>query len=352
LLVGLPVGELRDLVTSPSVLKSLAQLQFSFFNFRFLLPVLLARQAGVFAALEQAPLQTHRLAERCKMHPEATKTLVRVLESQGILTSEDGQVALSEFATRFLTARSSSSLLPVIDLFLAYTLSFEQMAESLHTGRTPASLDVRGDDATVDAILQAVNSHLAQASREFLVRAALPPIRSCIVGSMGVSFSAALLRDQKGARVTYGCLDHLVRRIPSLRDQYEVDPTRVDGMHVHSGEPSGDKWGDESYDLVFLTRKMILDPEARVGEKFARKALDVLNPGGTAVFWEAVHPDRGPSPLPLALETVFDLGMSPSAPLKTRSGFSRTLRDIGFGEVDYVSCLGGTTTFAVARKPV
>jgi hypothetical protein len=211
---------------------------------------------------------------------------------------------------------------------------------------------VRGDDQTIDAILQAVNSHLAQASREFLMQAKLPKVRSCIVGSMGVSFSAALLAHQKSARVTYGCLDHLVRRIPSLRDQYQVDATRVDGMHSHSGEPADDNWGDKGYDLVFLTRKMILDPEAQVGEKFARKALEVLNPGGSAVFWEAVHPDRGPSPLPLALETVFDLGMSPSAPLKTRSGFSRTLRDIGFDDVDYISCLGGTTTFAVARKAV
>jgi hypothetical protein len=122
-------------------------------------------------------------------------------------------------------------------------------------------------------------------------------------------------------------------------------------MHSHTGEPGDDRWGDEAYDLVFLTRKMILDPQAHVGEKFARKALDVLNPGGVAVFWEAVHPDRGPSPLPLALETVFDLGMSPSAQLKTRSSFSQTLRDIGFGEVDFVACLGGTTTFAIARKP-
>jgi hypothetical protein len=359
--MGLPIAEIRDLVTSPVQLKNLAQLQFSFFNFRFLLPVLLARQVGVFAALEQTPLRAQRLAEHCDIHPEAAKTLVRVLESQGILTSEarsseDAQVALSEFAARFLTAphksgtHSSASLLPVIDLLLTYTLNFEQMADSLRSGHTPTSLDVRGDDPTVDAVLQAVNSHLAQASREFLMQAKLPKIRSCIVGSMGVSFSAALLHRHKNARVTYGCLDHLVRRIPSLRDQYEVDATRVDGMHAHSGDPAGDDWGDDAYDLVFLTRKMILDPRAHIGEKFARKALDVLSPGGAVVFWEAIHPDQGPSPLPLALETVFDLGMSPSAPLKTRSGFARTLREIGFGEIDYVSCLGGTTTFAVARK--
>lgn len=351
LMVGLPLEQLRGLMGSPGELKNLAHLQWSFFNYRFVIPVLLARHVGLFEALEQTPLRIDALADECGLHDEAAHTLVRVLESQGVLSSEAGQVALSPFAARFLTSAHSASLLPVIDLLLTYTLNFGQVAESLRSGVTPEGLDVRGDDHTTDAILQAVNSHLAQASREFFERARLPDVRSFIVGSMGVSFSAELLRRQGEARVTYGCLEHLVRRIPQLRVQYEVDPSRVEGMHSHSGEPDGDKWGDEAFDLVFLTRKMILDPGAGVGEKFARKALEVLNPGGAVVFWEAVHPDDGPSPLPLALETVFDLGMSPSAPLKTRSSFGRQLRDIGYSEVDYVSCLGGTTTFAVARKP-
>ncbi len=355
LLVGLPIAEIRELMASPGDLKNLAHLQWSFFNFRYLLPVLMARQARLFEALEGTPATVAELAERCDLHPEATRTLVRVLESQGILSVEQGtvepeRVALSAFARQFLAPRASGGLLPVVDLLSTYALSFTEVVESLRTGRTPEALDVRGDDETTDAILQAVNSHMAQASREFLGRVALPRVGSFIVGSMGVSFSAELLRREKGARVTYGCLDHLVERIPRLREQYEVDAQRVDGMHAHSGEPSDDEWGEEAYDLVFLTRKMILDPQASIGEKFARKAFEVLNPGGVAVFWEAVHPDRGPSPLPLALETVFDLGMSPAAPLKTQSSFARSLRNIGYRDVEYVACLGGTTTFAVARK--
>ncbi len=351
LLAGLPVGEVRHFVGAPGELKSLAQLQLSFFNFRYVLPVLLARRLGLFGALEQAPLRLEQLALGCQVHPEAMHTLTRVLESQGIVTLEDDQVAMSEFASRFLNPSHPANLLPVVDLLLTYTLSFGQVVDSVRSGHTPAMLDVRADDETTDAILDAVNTHLAQASREFFQKADLPRIRDFIVGSMGVSFSAELLRQEGCSRVTYGCLEHLVRRIPHLRERYRVDPCRVAGMHAHSGEPAADRWGTEAFDLVFLTRKMILDPEKQVGQKFARKALDVLNPGGVAVFWEAVHPERGPSPLPLALETFFDLGMSPSAPLKTQRSFERMLVHLGYERVEYVSCLGGSTTFAVATKP-
>lgn len=351
LLVGLPADTLRELVSAPAQLKSLAHLQCSLFEFRYLLAVLLARRAGVFAALERAPLRVDRLAQECRIHPEAARTLARVLESQGIVHVEGAQVSLSEFAGRHLTSASSASLLPVIDLLLTYAEHFSQIADALHTGMTPAVLDVRNDDATTDAVLQAVNSHLAKACRELLDKARLPEVEHFIVGSMGVSFSAELLRRHPNARVTYGCLAHLVERIPQLREQYEVDPQRVCGMHAHAGRPADDTWGAEAYDLVFLTRKMILDPQADLGVQFARKAFDVLRPGGVAVFWEAVHPDDGPSPLPLALETVFDLGMSPSAPLKTRASIGRTLRQMGYGRIDHIACLGGTTTFVVAHRP-
>lgn len=350
LMAAVDLAELGELAGSPRDLARFAHLQGSFFNFRYLLSVLTAREVGLFCALEDGPMSLSELARGCQIHAQAARTLGRVLESQGLVSMEAERVRLNPFSARYLTAGGETSLLPVIDLLLTYARSFEQIIDGLRDGVTPEVLDVRNDGPTTDSILDSVNAHLAQAAAELLKRADIPEVRRFIVGSMGVSFSAELMRRQPAARVTYGCLDHLVARIPRLRRDYEVDADRVDGMHSHTGEPSGDRWGEEAFDLVFLTRKMILAPEDDVGEKFARKALDVLEPGGVAIFWEAVHPQAGPSPLGLSLETFFDLGMSPAAPLKTDAAFRRTLRDIGFDGVDYVGCLGGSTTFAIARK--
>jgi alanine dehydrogenase len=95
---------------------------------------------------------------------------------------------------------------------------------------------------------------------------------------------------------------------------------------------------------------MILSPDDRIGEKFAHKAFQVLSPGGTAIFWETVHPEHGPTPLLRAMEAVLDLGAGPTGLVNTDGGLKRLLGGIGFREVKVVACLGEQTTFVVARK--
>jgi len=163
--------------------------------------------------------------------------------------------------------------------------------------------------------------------------------------------SALLLERFPEAKVTYGCLAHLVREIPRLREDYAVPANRVTGMHAHGGDPSADRWGGESYDLVFLTKKMILEPEQRMGEKFAAKAFEVLRPGGAVVLWETIHTDFRPTPLPRAMEAVMDLIASPTGLVNTENGVRSTLETIGYKKVEIVPCLGGQTTFVIARKP-
>jgi hypothetical protein len=126
---------------------------------------------------------------------------------------------------------------------------------------------------------------------------------------------------------------------------------RIDGVHSHGGEPEQDRWGEPPFDLVFLTKKMILEPEAQLGLRFARKAFEVLAPGGVTILWETVHTDRGPTPLPRAMEAVLDLGASPTSPVRTERELRAMLGDLGYEGVEVVECLEGQTTFLVARKP-
>mgnify|MGYP006287136373 CR=1 FL=1 len=347
-LAGVPLESLRDLARTPDEWTALAQLEGSFLGVRFLLPILLAREIGLFEALGDQPRTVRQLARECGVVEEGCRSLVRVLESQRLLDVDGQTVCLTDFGGRALSPERKSSLLPVLDLLATYVRNFSEMVAGLRSGDTPAELDVTSDQDGTDRLLRAVNAYLEPASREFVQKAELPEIEHFIVGSMGVSFSAELLRERSAARVTYGCLSHLVERIPGLRDDYGVDPVRVVDTHRHSGEPADDSWGADDYDLVFLTRKMILEPENETGLKFARKARQVLRPGGVAVFWEAIHPDNRTSPLGLSLETSFDLGMSPTAPLKTESEFTEICDEVGFEDVDFVSCLGGATSFAVA----
>lgn len=318
---------------------------------RAVVALMLARRHGVLEALARGALEPTELAARTGLHPDACKTLLFVLESQGVVERDGRRRRLTPFARAALVDDGPITLAPLVELLGAFSSAFDELASSLSSGVPPASLNVLDDEGRSEAFLQAVNAWLFAAGAELLSRARLPPVRHFIVGSMGVSMSSLLLDRFPQARVTYGCLEHLVRRIPSLRARYGVEPDRVDGMHAHGGEPEQDRWGRESFDLVFLTKKMLLAPERRLGERFAKKAYDVLRPGGALVLWEAIHDDAAPPALPLAMETVLDLGVSPTGALLTRQSMRGLLMQIGFADVEFFTCMGGETTFAVARHP-
>lgn len=327
------------------------ELRRSLLHHREVVALMLARRHRLLETLSPGALPLDELATRTGLHKDAARTLLLVLESQGVIERQGRRYGLTSFARAALLDDGPISLAPLVELLGAFTSSFDEIAGGLSSGTAAPSLNVMHDDGRSDAFLNAVNMWLYAAGSEVLARAGLPEVRNFIVGSMGVSMSALLLEQFPDARVTYGCLDHLVRRIPSLRARYGVEPSRVDGTHVHGGEPEEDRWGDESYDLVFLTKKMVLDPERRLGERFAKKSFDVLRPGGAVLLWEAIHDDDGPPSLPLAMETVLDLGVSPTGALLTRHGIRGMLLQIGFRDVDFFTCMGGETTFALARRP-
>ncbi len=327
-----------------------ARLQKAFFYHRYATAVLLGHEIGLFEALSESRLTADEAAQKTGIHPRAALALLRILESEGFVSQTHRRYAFNEAGMTFLSRSSPTSLSPMLDLMAAQASAFSELPGGLASGTVPSALDIFDDKGRYQAYLSAVNNFLDMAGRDLLHRIQLPPIERFIVGSMGVSFSAVVMKQQRQARVTYGCLDHLVTEIPRLREQYEVPAHRVDGMHSHGGDPSADRWGEENFDLVFLTKKMILEPDNHIGEKFARKAFEVLRPGGVAIFWETIHPDGRPTPLPRAMEAVLDLGASPNGPVNTEGGMKALLKGIGFSKVEYVHCLSGTTSFAVASK--
>lgn len=320
------------------------------FYHRYATSLLFAFRLGVLEIFEEGPAGVKDVAQGCDIDEAAARTLLQILESQEILQRRGDLFETTPFASEFFASRSSVSLLPMLEVCETYACSYPAFFESARTGKAPPRLDIFNAEGRVDSLLDGVNYYLDQAGRELIARVQWPEIREFIVGSMGVSFSSLILSQFPQSRVTYGCLPHLVERIPRLRATYGVDAPRVTGMHSHGGEPTEDRWGQEAFDLVVLTKKMILDPQNRLGEKFAQKAYEVLNPGGVALFWETIHDSRHPTPIDRAMESFLDFGVSPAGPLLTRQSFGNFLEDIGFRGIEFVPCLEGATTFVVARK--
>jgi hypothetical protein len=312
--------------------------------------VLLAHEIGLYDALLKRPMTPDELALDCHIQRNAAEALLRILQTREYVEQRNQRYSLTDFARHFLTRSGSCTVAPLMDLMAAQTGSFRAIQAGLKTGAIPPDLDISEISAPYRAYVDAVNVFLHRASADLLSQIDLSGVETAIVGSMGVSFSALLLTHAPKAQITYGCLPHLVREIPRLQREYNVPNHRVDGLHEHVGEPEQDTWGGQSFDLVLLTKKMLLEPEHKLGERFARKAFEVLRPGGVALFWETVHPDTGPTPSPQILETVLSLGTSPAADVLTRKGLRQTLRSIGYTRIEWVPCLLGQMTFIAAYK--
>ena len=341
----------RELLRRARFHREFAAVDKAFFYHRYATALFLAQRSGLFDVLTDQEQPVPVLAEQLGYEVCTVDTLLRILESQQWVERTASGARLTPFAELFLHDETMYSGRPMLELMGVFANAFPEVEHGLKSATTPAALDVQNVDGSYRLFLSAVNNYLYWAGHELLQRATLPDVRSFIVGSMGVSFSARLLQHFPASKVTYGCLEHLVTEIPGLRQQYGVAHERVVGSHAHGGDPQEDQWGEETFDLVFLTRKMILEPEHELGVRFARKAFDVLNPGGVAIFWEVVHPTAGIAPLSVAMEAVFDLAASPSAPSRTKRCFEHLLLDIGFSKVDLVPCLAGQTSFVVATKP-
>lgn len=347
---GNTIEQVRQYLTHFRYRKEYSELEDALNKFRYFYGIMIARDLGVFRALDERPMTNDALAERCEFHPRAADSILRILETEGLVIREEEIYKLSDFGSEFLAPGGLVSVDPFLDFVSAFLGSYEDIVEGMKTGEVPPKLDVFSDKADYEAYLEAVNYYLNVACRDLMTRVDLPDIKKFIVGSMGVSFSGIILDEYPAARVTYGCLDHLVDHIPSLRMEYGIDSNKVVDTHRHGGEPQEDEWGEESFDLVFLTKKMLLEPDEKMGEKFARKAYEVLNKNGVALFWETIHPDDEPTPYSRAVNQVMDLAASPTGFALTKGEFRSTLENIGFDEVEYVHCLGGETSFALARK--
>ncbi len=327
------------------------QIEKALFYHRYAAAFMLGHELGIYDQLYAGGKRIDEIAEACGIHPRAAEALLRILTGEELLVRIGDEYQLSEFGRLYMAREGRLSLADSFDLMAAQALAFAELESGMKTGQVPAALDIFSADGRYQAFLNAVNTFLYYAGADLLQRIELPEIRSFILGSMGVSFSSLLLDRCPDATVTYGCLEHLVREVPRLRDQYNVPAERVAGSHSHSGDPTADRWGNEDFDLVFLTKKMILEPETRMGERFAAKAFDVLNPGGIAIFWETLHTDDRPTPLARAMEAVLDLGASPVGLVNTETSITAMLDNIGYRDIEIVPCLDNSTTFVVGRKP-
>ena len=330
--------------------KKLEEVEKAFFYSRYCNALFLAQKLGIFPVLREGACTLKSLSQKTKIPEGSLKTLTSILIAQGFLDRQNDLYCLSEFGDFFLKEENVFSSNYILELMAEQAFGLSATSSAIYEGGIPEHLDITKVRGAYSALLNAVNNYLLWSGRELLNKVDLGNIHSGIVGTTGVSFSSLLLQKYPKMKITYACLEHLIPEIPHYCRRYGVSQERIEAVHSHIGDPLQDDWGNDRYDLVLITRKMLVDPQQRIGEKFAEKSFLALNPKGKAIFWETVYPDRGKMPLNRAMEAMFDFCTSPAAIARTEKEYRELLHGIGFHKVEIHDCLEGQTSFIIAEK--
>jgi hypothetical protein len=286
------------------------------------------------------------LSQKLGITPSAGEVLIRLLSSLRFLEMREGKVYPTPFSLLFLGRSAPFSLSPFLEFLSVEMVALSRLKESLLRKEPLEIANIFHPSPYMYGYLFAVNRFLYEPSFLLLKTIGTEGIRSAIMGSMGVSFASALSEMNREVRITFGCLDHLVKEIPNLLKIYPVPEHRIEEICSHEGDPGTDHWGKGEFDLVLLTKKFVLKPEEKLGERFAERAFRVLRPGGRVVIWETIYPEDGKVPKWVALNGFQDLIPSYGGAFYTQKKMEEILRKIGFLKVDFYTF---STSFGPAQ---
>lgn len=322
-------------------------------DFHSLTALVMAHRLGIFDILQKEKTITREaLTKKLKVKPKSLEVLLHALNALELLRFRNDKISLTAFGRSFLGEDAPYSLSAFLEFLSLQFYSMARLDETIKTGNPAKEADIFKPSKYSRAYLLALNRYLYYPAKMLFQKIGARKINDAIMGSMGVSTAAALLEANPRVKITFGCLSHLVKQIPELMKMYGVNKKSVLSMSNHSGDPEDDTWGKESFDLVFLTKKFLLHPEDGIGESFARKSYQVLNPGGKAVLWETFYPDHGGPSKDVALFGLQDLIASRGGALYTRNAIRSFLKEVGFRKIDFHAfpLVFGDVEFCVAEK--
>lgn len=322
-------------------------------DFHSLVALVTAHRMGLFDILQEEKRVTReKLTKKLKVREKSLEVLLHALDALSLVRFQKDTVTFTNFGKSFLGTNAPYSLSPFLEFLSLQLYAMSRLDETIKTGKPAKEADIFKPSPYSRAYLLALNRFLYYPAKMLFQKLGARKINDAIMGSMGVSFGAALLEANPRARITFGCLGHLVKQIPDLMKMYGVAQKSVISMSSHSGIPEDDTWGKEAFDMVFLTKKFLLHPDDGVGESFARKGYQVLNPGGKLVVWETFYPDNRKPNMETALFGLQDLIASQGGALYTRSTMRKFLKETGFRKVEFMPfpLVFGDVEFCIAEK--
>lgn len=297
--------------------------------------VTLAREYGVFEALEERPANPAFLADRLDLDPRGTTALLAFLAETGYVTERDGRYENTALTRRWLLESTEGGMGAYFVFWDQQVLPFwdEQLGRALETGAPERNFyDWLGDREHGWEHAQAAFAETAeQTAAEVVAEVGLPdgPARLLDVGGGHGLYSARFCQAHPDLQAT-------VFDDPDVLDvtRQTISETGLDGrMTVRGGDFTSDDLGT-GYDIALLFN--VLHGEADLGPLFER-VHDALNAGGRVVIMDQFD-DPGRMNVQPAMLRLLDLayfGMLAGG-LPDEEQSRRQLRTAGFEDVERI----------------
>ena len=283
---------------------------------------------GIFEALRDGPLAARDVAARCRLDPECTELLLRLLVGVEYLELHGEQFALNDLSQRTLIAGAEQELIGYV---LWNYWQWEMVAGLDDLIRTGRGIDFHETmtDPEAWANYQRAMKEVARFSAPLV--ADRVPVKGGarrlldIAGSHGL-FGAAICRKHPPMKSTVLDLPAAIEHARELARAEKID----DVVEHRAGDLLADDYGKDN-DVVLLSNILHHFNEA-TNIAILRRAFDSLTAAGTVAIWEIEAPEKDASPTSGDGAALF-FRLTSNARCYHGSEYERWLQQVGFKEV-------------------
>jgi O-methyltransferase domain/Dimerisation domain len=315
-----------------------------------------ADEAGVFDHLAAAPGTAEDVAQRLGLNRRATRSILPLLASAGLLLQRLGRYYVSETARIFLLRESPFYWGPVLGLIREIPMTHANVAAALRAPETVAIWDAAGPDNPTSgwsegsiapdlakAIAAYMDANCLCASLVAAQRVDVSESRSLLdVGGGSGCFSIALAKANPRLRCT-------IMDLQSMCD-VAMGYVREAGVHNRVDVCPVDMFRQEwprGHDTILFSN-IFHDWDFGTCTALARKAYDALPGGGRILLHEMLLDDTHDGPPTAAAFSVYML-LATKGQQFTAAELARLLTEVGFVRLTLTPCHGYFSVIAAVK---
>ena len=267
-------------------------------------------EAGVFEALEAAPMTLDELARKLSLQPKALGVIMSLVSALGFAKRREGVWRMTPHARTYLLSGKTYSWSPLFEVYRSSQPLHAELLSLLKTGKTPRQgkpsdgwEEGKVPPEAARSITKFMHSHSLLAAVAAARSGVFKDVKKFLdVGGGSGVFAIAAAQRNPSMQATIMDLDTVCDAAQELFISTSGVEDRVDTLAV---DMFREAW-PQGYDALFFSN-IFHDWDEEINSELSRKAFDVLPSGGRIFLHEILMNDDEDGPVTAASFSVLML---------------------------------------------